>query len=161
MPARKSVQRFLDNIRELVRKNRATSTAELIVQLNPRIMGWANYYRHGVAKSTYSYVDTQIFTTIWRWIKRRHPGKNTQWLRKKYFRSQGFRNWIFYAKIPVTDSSKSPFLDLTRASKTSIKRHVKIRGDASPYDPAYREYFAKRALCQKITLRETGSDNWP
>jgi RNA-directed DNA polymerase len=160
-PARKSVQRFLENIRELIRKNRATSTAELIAQLNPRISGWANYYRHGVAKSTYSYIDEQIFIAIWRWIKRKHPEKNTQWLRKKYFRSQGLRNWIFYAKIPTADSSKSPFLDLIRASKIPIKRHVKIRGDASPYDPAYREYFVKRALCQKITLRETGSGDWP
>lgn len=160
-PSRKSVQRFLENIRELIRKNCAASTAELIAQLNPRIRGWANYYRHGVAKSTYSYVDEQIFTAIWRWVKRRHPEKNTQWLKKKYFRSQGLRNWIFYAKRPVTDSSASPFLDLIRANHTLIKRHVKIRGDASPYDPAYREYFAKRALCQKITLRETGSDHWP
>jgi RNA-directed DNA polymerase len=160
-PARKSVQRFLETIRELIRKNCASSTAELITQLNPKIRGWANYYRHGVAKSTYSYVDEQIFTAIWRWIKRRHPEKNTQWLRKKYFRSQGLRNWIFYAKRPITDSSTSPFLDLIRANHTLIKRHVKIRGDASPYDPAYREYFAKRALCQKITLRKTGSDHWP
>ena len=38
-PARKSVQRFLENIRELIRKNCATSTAELIAQLNPRIQG--------------------------------------------------------------------------------------------------------------------------
>ena len=38
-PARKSVQRFLENIRELIRKNCAASTAELIAQLNPRIRG--------------------------------------------------------------------------------------------------------------------------
>jgi hypothetical protein len=33
-----------------------------------------------------------------------------------------------------------PFL----ASDFPIKRHVKVRSDANPYDPAYESYFEKR-----------------
>jgi len=33
---------------------------------------------------------------------------------------------------------------LVEASKTPIKRHIKIRAAATPYDPAYQEYLEKR-----------------
>lgn len=35
-------------------------------------------------------------------------------------------------------------IDLCRASSIPIERHIKIRGEATPYDPAFKEYFAKR-----------------
>ncbi|RZI47723.1 hypothetical protein EDM53_00455, partial [Rickettsiales endosymbiont of Peranema trichophorum] len=31
-----------------------------------------------------------------------------------------------------------------RASETKIRRHVKIRAEANPYDPKFREYFKQR-----------------
>jgi hypothetical protein len=33
---------------------------------------------------------------------------------------------------------------LLLASRIPIKRHVKVRGEANPYDPAYETYFEKR-----------------
>ena len=33
---------------------------------------------------------------------------------------------------------------LLSASATPIRRHVKVRSDANPYDPAYETYFEKR-----------------
>ncbi len=87
-PAKASVKRFLVDIREIIRKSCATSTAELIGQLNPKILGWANYYRHVVAKHTFSIVDEHIFKALWKWIKRRHPEKSNAWRKNKYFRSQ-------------------------------------------------------------------------
>ena len=41
---------------------------------------------------------------------------------------------------------------LARASETKIKRHVKIRGDANPFDPEWRPYFAERAFRKKFGL---------
>ena len=114
------------DIREIIRKSCATSTAELIGQLNPKILGWANYYRHVVAKHTFSIVDEHIFKALWKWIKRRHPEKSNAWRKNKYFRSQESQNWIFHAKIP-SDTANTCVLDLIRASKISIKRHVKIK----------------------------------
>ena len=36
-------------------------------------------------------------------------------------------------------------LHLYLLSSTKIERHIKVKGQAHPYDPAYTEYFAKRA----------------
>jgi RNA-directed DNA polymerase len=30
---------------------------------------------------------------------------------------------------------------LLHASRTPIQRHVKVKGEANPYDPAYETYF--------------------
>lgn len=94
-PSKKNVKSFLDTIRKLIKSNATTTTEALIYQLNPRIRGWANYFCHVVAKETFSYVDHFIFQTILQWVKRRHPNKSVEWKLKKYYRSQGLRNWIF------------------------------------------------------------------
>lgn len=144
-PAKNSVKAFLEDIREVIRKMRNITTEALIHTLNPKIQGWANHYRHHVAKATYSYVDMNIFWAIWRWARRRHPTKSSSWVRNKYFKTIGLRQWCFYSS---NKDGKSHLL-LARASDTRIKRHTKIRAGATPYDPEYQEYFRQRELKQK------------
>lgn len=36
------------------------------------------------------------------------------------------------------------YILLTLAQHMRIRRHVKIRAEASPYDPDFKEYFLKR-----------------
>ena len=142
-PSKGNIKGFLDTIRVLIKSNATVRTEELIRQLNPKIRGWANYYRHAVAKATFSYVDDCIFKALMRWINRRHPEKNAQWRNKKYFRTQGMRRWIFSVKVKNKKGDYS-FLDLFTASQLPIRRHVKIRAEANPYDPQYVEYFSER-----------------
>jgi RNA-directed DNA polymerase len=56
-PAKKSVKKFLRNIRETVKKNQTAKTENLIRLLNPKIRGWANYYCHYCSKRTFEYID--------------------------------------------------------------------------------------------------------
>ena len=35
-------------------------------------------------------------------------------------------------------------LRLYQIARTVIERHIKVQGDANPYDPEYTEYFEKR-----------------
>jgi RNA-directed DNA polymerase len=118
-------------------------TAELIRQLNPKVRGWANYYRHVVSQKTFDYVDHQVFRALWAWIRRRHPNNSATWRHKRYFRRQGNRNWVFSASIRNPQGEAMP-LDLFRAASIPITRHVKIRADATPYDPAFADYLASR-----------------
>jgi len=42
------------------------------------------------------------------------------------------------------DRTKPRLIELRRASDTRIKRHIKIRNDANPFDPAWEPYFEER-----------------
>ncbi len=148
-PAKASVKIFLGEIRRLIKSNRAAKTEQLIQQLNRKIRGWANYYRHVVAKKTFAHVDDQVFLALRAWVNYRHPNKSTQWKRKRYFRSQGRRQWVFFA--PTHDKQgKVTHLDLLHAVRVAITRHVKIRADATPYDPAFRDYFQRRQRSRRV-----------
>ena len=141
-PAKKSVTAFLGKIRQLIKSQKTATTAELIGQLNPKINGWARYYRHVVAKEIFGYVDDCIYRCLSQWTRRRHPKKNFAWIRKKYFRQAGSRTWIF-SGVREKDGIKG-VIDLAKAAKIPIKRHVKIRENANPYDPEFIEYLANR-----------------
>ena len=154
-PSEANKKSFLTNIRQIIRKNSSDTTERLITILNPKIRGWANYFRHVVAKEIFSEVDAEIFKSLWKWCKRRHPGKSITWIQKKYFRSEGLQNWIFNTKLPPEDGKPPEHFDLFKASNVKIERHIKIRAEATPYDPAFEEYFKQRA--NRRNVRETGS----
>ncbi len=50
------------------------------------------------------------------------------------------------------------WLRLVYAGETKIRRHVKIRKNANPFDPQWRDYLAERAFQKKfgITRRVAG-----
>jgi RNA-directed DNA polymerase len=142
-PSAKNVKAFLDKVRETIRVNRSTKQETLIGLLNPMITGWANYHRHVVAKKTYMMVDYHIWSALWRWARRRHPNKSCGWVRQKYFRTHDHRHWVF-ATQTRGDTDASRILPLRLASDTRIVRHVRVKADANPFDPAWDSYFAQR-----------------
>jgi RNA-directed DNA polymerase len=142
-PSKKSVKAFLENIRETINSNKTAKAENLIRQLNPRIRGWANYYRHVVSKKTFAYVDHCIFQALLQWVKRRHPNKRVAWRKNKYYRSHGLRNGIFYARAQDKNGNVI-LLDLFNAAEAPIRRYVKIKGAATPYDTSFWNYFERR-----------------
>ncbi len=142
-PAKSSVKRFLAEIRRTIKHNATAKTEHLLHQLNPKIRGWTNYYRHICSKETFSYVDYRIFNLLWRWANRRHPNKGKRWVVSRYFRQDGLRNWVFSTKIKHK-SGNFVYLDLISAAKVPIIRHIKVKAEATPFDPVYHEYFDKR-----------------
>jgi RNA-directed DNA polymerase len=142
-PSKKNVKTFLDGIRTIIKGGLGLSAAELIEWLNPKIRGWANYHRHVVSKRVFQRVDHAIFIRLWQWARRRHPEKSRRWLKQKYFEQQRQNNWIFFGES--CDNEGIPHkVRLLLASSTPIQRHVKVKGEANPYDPAYETYFEKR-----------------
>jgi RNA-directed DNA polymerase len=150
-PSKKNVKRFLDDIRRTIKAALGSSAADLIGQLNPKIRGWANYHRHTMNKSTFARVDHEIFFSLWRWARRRHPGKPARWRKQKYFAPHSGQNWSFFGEV-LDDDGQPSNIGLLRASSTPIKRHTKIQGAANPYDPAYETYFEKR---EEVHMRES------
>ncbi|HEY4830964.1 MAG TPA: group II intron reverse transcriptase/maturase [Waddliaceae bacterium] len=142
-PSKKSVKSFLADIRGTIKSNPMAKTENLIHLLNPKIRGWANHFRYSCAKKTFSYIDHHLHEALWRWSCRRHPGKSASWIKKKYFRSSGLRNWIFFART-INDDGSDNYVDLFKADSVAIKRHIKIKAEATPYDPRFTGYFNKR-----------------
>jgi RNA-directed DNA polymerase len=149
-PAKQAIKSFLEDIRGTIKTNTTAKTEELIRQLNSKIRGWVNYYCHVVAKKTFNYVDSQVFQALIAWVNRRHPNKSARWKHQKYFRSEGRRNWVFFA--PIRDGlGKATCLDLFQAASAPITRHIKIQANATPYDPVYKDYFARRAHFRRVS----------
>jgi len=143
-PSKRSVKVFLADIRALIKSNKTVKTESLIRLLNPKLRGWANYYRHAVSKQIFCSVDRAIFQAIYRWTRRRHPNKGAGWIVDKYFRHPAPVNWWFHAKTRTVDGTADRFR-LFRVGNTKIVRHIKVIADATPYDPTYSLYFERRA----------------
>ncbi len=137
-PSKKNVKAFLEKVRAVVKANKALSAGKLVVKLNPIIRGWANYHQHVVSKETFNKVDDEIYRAVRRWMKRKHPRKADAWIAKKYFKTIGGNNWVFYGTV----DERTPYL--LSAARVPIIRHLKIQGKANPYDPAWESYFEKR-----------------
>src|ERR1700736_584619 len=128
-PSKKSVKTFLDGIRGNIKAALGMSAADLIHWLNPKIRGWAYYHRHAVSKRMFVRVDHYIFSSLWRWARRRHPNKNTRWCKQKYFAPRRGRNWCFFGET-CDDRGKPHKVRLILASSTPIQRHVTVKGEA-------------------------------
>jgi RNA-directed DNA polymerase len=138
-PAKSKVQNLRDKISRLIQSALGLTQETLLRQLNPLLRGWANYYRHGAAKATFNKLDYYVICKLWRWVARRHPDKSCAWSKAKYFRTaNGFSVRVH------RQGGESRVLKLYRLASTHIQRHIKVRGEANPYDPRYTEYFDKR-----------------
>jgi RNA-directed DNA polymerase len=138
-PSKKNVQTFYRKVADTISSNKAVRQEDLIRLLNPMLRGWAQYHSPVVAKQAYSRMEHLLFGRLWRWSKRRHPQKNADWVRKKYFHTVGERNWVFAAPVVWQDGSKGLF-EMYQAGSTVIKRHKKIKGDFNPFDPKWEQY---------------------
>ena len=142
-PSKANVKAHLDKIREVIKANKMAKQANLIRLLNPILRGWANYHSHVVAKETFARNDKQIWSMLWRWAVRRHPNKGARWVKEKYFKTRGARNWVFAVTEKQEDGTQRE-LTLLQESDTPIQRHVKIRANANPHDPEWEQYFESR-----------------
>ena len=150
-PSKKNVKTFLSKVRDIFGKSKATRQEELIEKLNPLIRGWANFYKHIVAKKTFTWIDNHIWKMSWRWARRRHPNKGESWVKRKYFPKVGSRKWTF-----ASQNGKGPAL--VKASDTPIVRHVKIKGQAHPFNPNWTSYLKERARSFFETLKNAGKE---
>lgn len=162
-PSRKNIKAFLQKIRSLVKKLGAAPQPKIIEALNPVIDGWARYHRHVVSSHTFTVVDNQIWYCLWQWAKRRHPKKTNKWIAERYFHRVGDRN-MFAVRVGGLPKEGEPTYSVIRlASRMPIERHQKIKSDANPYDPAWEEYFERRAVWrmkQSTQGRKRIADLW-
>jgi RNA-directed DNA polymerase len=140
-PARDGVKALLQKTRECIKATHGQTAATLIRKLNPIVRGWANYHRHVCSAKTFCLADRIVHDQVLRWARRTHPNKSYGWLKRKYYGAAG--TWGFSTRIR-NGTGESKVLKLHPIAKTVIERHIKVRGEANPYDPKYTEYFERR-----------------
>jgi RNA-directed DNA polymerase len=128
-PSKDKQKAHYDNIASVINAHKSAPQEALIKHLNPIIRGWANYYATVVSKVAYADIDDLMYQKLVAWAKRRHRKKNGGWIAKKYWQSIGDSNWEFATK----QVGNKP-LGLLNHVETPIVRHVKVKGEASPYD---------------------------
>ena len=149
-PAKAAVHSLLDTVREQIRRMRGATVKELVGKLNPILRGWANFHRHVVSSRTFSHIDWQVSQVLWRWVRRRHRKKNGQWILNRYWRViPGAKRFTAAWK---EKSGKRYTLCLFRMTDLPIRRHVRIRGAANPYSPAWQPYFAQRVALRSVRV---------
>ena len=127
-PSKKSIKNHYEKISSTIKRDLPAPQLGLIRHLNPIIRGWCNYYSSVVSKKIFDKIFSQVYYRLYRWSKHRHPNKTDKWIAKKYWHTFGDYNWGFAAKMD------DKFIKLYRHPETPIVRHVKVKGNASPFD---------------------------
>ena len=147
-PSKASIKSFLEDIRATIKSASAQPTEILIHRLNQKITGWTNYYKGGVSSKIFASIDSKIFLALKQWCMKRHARKGKRWIFRKYFTTLAGDHWRFHCIAKDKDGNKKP-LYLKRASDTHIRRHRKIKAEANPFDPRFKEYFKAREKNRK------------
>lgn len=147
-PQKDKVLAFLADLRLWLNEHKAAATENVIRHFNPILRGWSNNYRHVVSKAVFSYVSYEIWKMIWKWCIRRHPNKGKRWVATKYFGDVEHTRWRFQAK------TGDQIIHLYDVRLIPIERHIKVKGAASPDDPALQEYWEKRKDERKTRRRQ-------
>jgi RNA-directed DNA polymerase len=124
-PSPASVKQHYQDLAVVIERHRQIPVEGLIAHLNPKIVGWANYYSAVVAAETFQKLDHLVYRKLRRWTRRRHPKKGAKWVARHYWHTRGSQHWVFGPR------NGTP---LARHGDTPIRRHTKVRGQASPYN---------------------------
>jgi RNA-directed DNA polymerase len=138
-PSKAAVRRLRERLAAEMRTLRGGNAMAVIARLNPVIRGWAAYYRGVVSSRVFNSLDAYMWRLLYKWATWRHSNKPKRWIVGRYFgKFNKFRNdrWVF------GDRDSGAYL--VKFSWTAIRRHVPVKGAASPDDPALAGYWAER-----------------
>jgi RNA-directed DNA polymerase len=83
-PSKKSLNAVLGKVRAATRRTRHKTLADLLRQLNPILRGWCSYFRHGVSKATFGYLEHFAWWRVAGWLRKRHRGLSWGTLRRRF-----------------------------------------------------------------------------
>ena len=137
-PQKEKIEELLRNCKEVLDNNKIAKQDNVIHFLNPKLKGWAMYYRFVVSKQVFAKIDHLLWLKLYRWANRRHPNKNKGWVIRKYFSRVGNFSKAFRDK--ETNSY------IYRISLLPIKRFVIVNSKHRVYDrtPETQEYWKRR-----------------
>jgi hypothetical protein len=64
-PKAKSISRFMDRVRQRTKRMRPLPTEQLVMELNPLVRGWGEYYKRAHVRKLFQRLDGWIRQRIW------------------------------------------------------------------------------------------------
>ena len=141
-PSTEGILTLKRKVGELIRKYVGAPMEFLIKKLNQMLRGWGNYHRHVVSSEAFSSIDEYVYQQLWRMIQRRHRKKSKKWLSQKYWSLK--KSHSIFSVRSKTKKKGSCLYQVIRLSSIGIKRHIKIKWKANPYDSEYAGYIWRR-----------------
>jgi RNA-directed DNA polymerase len=139
-PSRAAIRKHRQRLAGEMRRLRGSNAGAVIATLNPVIRGWTTYYRGVVSARVFSRLEHYTWQLTYKWARNaHHRNKPTTWLVARHFgKFCPSRNdhWVF--GNPKTGAY------LVKHAWTSIRRHVMVKGRASPDDPGLAGYWDYR-----------------
>ncbi len=146
-PTKEGQKRHYRKIAEVIKKSHGINQATLIKRLNPIIRGWCNYYSTVVSQKVFEKIWHLTVYKLLKWGKHRHRNKGRGWIRFKYFKTIENNNWVFATR------EEASALKLMAHSDTEIRRYVKVKGDASPYNGDWVYWSTRMGTHPEVSTR--------
>ena len=123
-PSKKAVKAVKGKVRALTHRSSTIPPRALLLRLNAVLRGWANYFRHGVSKRIFGYIDSYTWWRVVAWLRKRHTGLTWKALRRRFM-----EGW----DITIDGTT------LQRAASTPVTRY-RYRADIpTPWTPLATE----------------------
>ena len=123
-PSLKKIKAHQKSLLKTIDSHNASKASDLIKHLQPKITGFANYYRYCCYHDAFSDINHGLNQKLWGWAKARHSNKGQWWIANKYFNFMEGLRWQFKGE-------KGEVLVKHKGSK---ERYVKIRAGKSYFD---------------------------
>ena len=137
-PEKEKIQSILRECIGVMNRQKTATQNSLIHLLNPKVIGWANYYRYVVSSQVFGSIDRLLWQKTLHWAKWRHPQKSIAWIIQKYYSRQYKRRILQF-----TDKEAKSTLG-KMSSVFSKKRFVKVKNGMRVYNANHAEYWNKR-----------------
>ena len=130
-PSKDALKKHQQKIKDVIKKHKYSHQSKLILELNPIVRGWTNYYSFSNAQTMgiLTGQDRLVFLKLRAWG--RHRIGDWYKARKKYWMTIGKNNWVFATR----NKGEKPLRLLTHTEfGSSSSEYVKVKGDSSPYN---------------------------
>ena len=83
-PSRRSLIAIRRKVRMLTRRTSQPNLRLLLLRVNAVLRGWANYFKHGVSKRSFSTLGHFAWRRVIGWLRQRHLGLNWTAIRRRF-----------------------------------------------------------------------------
>ncbi|TGN99842.1 hypothetical protein PN36_33050 [Candidatus Thiomargarita nelsonii] len=143
-PTKEKIKLHYREISDTIWKLKAATPNEVIKTLQPKITGWANYYKTVHSSEAFSKLDHFLWKRLYQWACRRHPNKGKRWVADKYFCTVNGRKWTFAEIVGKGKDRKIvKYLKGYSKHKERTGSYARVGYDRSYYD-GDTAYWAER-----------------